>query len=279
MDADETPEWSTDEERLLRHESFVTELLKRRVPSESNQLKPLWQRFLETTGGAAIITVLIGGVFGQIISSSIQSSLKEREFQQAWLKARGDQALQANKEYLEKEQEIVLQVYGLIGGCVSASEDLISLTHSKFNEDNYQGAKLKEVKKIRTKIYENYNDKDYEWRSGRERFKLLIGYYHGGHPTVVDAWDSSQDAVTRYMNCAEKWYHEHPDNTDEDSIIRTACGNEKNDMTRLLKNLNTSLERARRYAWEGWESPEKLQSILKKQSDGIPDSSLSPTLR
>ena len=258
MVADEPPEWSTDEERLLHHESFVTELLNRRVPSGTNQPKPRWQRFLETTGGAAIITVLIGGVFGQIISSSIQSTLKEREFQQAWLKARGDQALQANKEYLEKEQEVVLHVYDLIGGCISASEDLISLTSSEFNENNYQGAKLGEIKKIRTKVYENYNAKDYEWRSGRERFKLLIGYYHGGHPTVVDAWDNSQEAVTRYMNCAEKWYKDHPDNTAEGSIIQTACRDEKTDMTKLLKNLNISLEGARRYAWEGWEAPEKF---------------------
>src|SRR5437764_6648982 len=103
MGTDETPKWSTEEKQLLQHESFVAEILKRRAPSENNQQKPLWQRFLETTGGAAVITVLIGGIFGQIISSSIQSSLKEREFQQAWLKERGDQALVANKEYLEKE--------------------------------------------------------------------------------------------------------------------------------------------------------------------------------
>lgn len=277
MGTDETPKWSTEEKQLLQHESFVSEILKRRAPSGNNEQKPLWQRFLETTGGAAVITVLIGGIFGQIISSSIQSSLKEREFQQAWLKERGDQALVANKEYLEKEQETMLRAYELIGACISASEDLISLTGSDFRESNYTGAKLEDVKKTRAKLLENYNSKDYEWRSSRERFKLLIGYYHSGHPTVVDAWNSSQEAITRYMTCAQKWFNEHPDNIVERDIIPSACKDEKNNMSELLKGLNTSLEKARRYAWEGWESPETLKSVLKKENDDTPNKSFNQT--
>src|ERR1044071_8086338 len=99
-------EWSDKEKEFLHHEDFVAEVAARRGGREGGT-KPRWQRFLESSGGTAIVTTLIGGIFGAIISGIIQDGTREREFEQSWLKARGDQALVAYKEYLDKEQEVV----------------------------------------------------------------------------------------------------------------------------------------------------------------------------
>ena len=108
------------------------------APSPDKNNCDYWRLFLDSKVLVALVTVLIGGLFGQCISASIQNSLKEREFQQAWLKARGDQALQSHKEYLDKEQQIVLQAYDLIGKCLTAGRDLIDLTDADFAPKNRQ---------------------------------------------------------------------------------------------------------------------------------------------
>ena len=90
--------WTDEENKILRGEAFVAELLSFR--NEKAGEKPRWQRFLESTGGAALITVLLGGIFGSCITDSLQKGAKDREFQQAWLKSRGDLALFAQKEFL-----------------------------------------------------------------------------------------------------------------------------------------------------------------------------------
>src|SRR4051812_9953741 len=131
-------EWTELEKELFHHEEFMAELARRRSARDP-EAKPRWQRFLESGGGAAIVTTLIGGIFGAIISGIIQYGAKEREFEQSWLKARGDQALVAYREYLDKEQEVVNETHALIGSCVSASDDLISIMGPNFDLEKFSG--------------------------------------------------------------------------------------------------------------------------------------------
>src|SRR6185503_4847747 len=106
------PHLPEDKEQLLEYETFIKEVLARREGAgKGGQTKPVWQRFLETTGGTALITVLIGGIMGSIITGMIQISAKNREAQQARLTARNSQAQVSYKEYLDKELEIVNRAF------------------------------------------------------------------------------------------------------------------------------------------------------------------------
>ena len=84
-------------------------------------------RFLQSSGGTALITVVLGGIVGSLITGMVQSATHEREFDLAWLKARGDQALGAYRDYLDKEQGLVSQAYGLVGEVAASAETLINL--------------------------------------------------------------------------------------------------------------------------------------------------------
>lgn len=260
MEETNPPRWSEDEERMLRHEAFVAEVNRRRARTEGDgRTKPRWQRFLESTGGAAMITVLLGGMLGQLITWSVQKGLKEREFQEAWMKARGDQALVTYKEYLNQEQETVRRVYEIVGNLISASKDLIDLTQQEFAPGRYVG-----IEKQRNAIRERYNAIDGQWRSEHEKLGLLMSYYHRGRPEVAAAWRDVQESVTRYNDCAGSWYLDHPLPLMK-AEVADACKNERDDLRKQLEQLSASLEAARQYAWEGWESPEKLRSALEKE--------------
>ncbi len=80
-------ERSEHEQQLLEHAAFAGELLRQLFPEkkEESRSKPRWQIFLESTGGAAFITVLIGGliagIVGQWITNEYQKGMKERETQ------------------------------------------------------------------------------------------------------------------------------------------------------------------------------------------------------
>jgi hypothetical protein len=98
-----------------------------------------WQWLLESSGGTALITVIIGGLMGSLITAIIQIGIKSREFEQARVKSRGDQALVAYKDYLEQQRETMKHAYQLIGNCVSASDDLIDITGEYFDPSKFPG--------------------------------------------------------------------------------------------------------------------------------------------
>jgi hypothetical protein len=223
----------------------------------NKSVKPLWQRLIESSGGTALITVLLGGIVGQCINLSIQKGLKEREFQQQWMKARGDQALASYNQYLSQENELVQKSYEIIGNCIATSDDLITLTTPHFAPGSHE-----DIEAQRTEIRIRYNAVDSQWRTEREKLGLLMSYYHHTQPEVVKAWADVQESVTNYMKCAEDWYRSHEQSAGD---ISHACEKEKKVLKARLVILTNSLEASRRYAWEGWETPEKLRSALNEE--------------
>lgn len=250
------------EAQLLRHEAYMARLLKHRsAATPASSAKPTWQRFLESSGGTALITVVLGGIFGALISGMIQSSAKDRDFQQSWLKARGDQALEAYKEHLAKQQETVRKVYERIGVSISSAEDLIAITRPEFSAASYEGEQRQAIEKYRKDVMDTYNTNEAEWRKERDILGLLMNYYHPKQDAVISAWQGTRDSVTAFLRCAEEWRNAHP--LVEDTSV--ACQTERKTLTARLNDLSASLETSRTYAWEGWESPEKLRQQLAKQ--------------
>jgi len=232
------------------------------APSRDEKTCDCWRLFLDSNVIVALVTVLIGGLFGQCISASIQNSLKEREFQQAWLKARGDQALQSHKEYLDKEQEVILHAYDLIGKCLTAGRDLIDLTDVAWALKGFRGGERQKVADARREMLNNYNAVIEKWDSEGNKIGLLMGYYHPGHPEVKTAWEDTQKSVNSYIECAGDWYQKYEQNPLD---TKGACKEKKDEVDKQLAVIESKLETARQYGWEGWESPDKLRAILSQK--------------
>lgn len=218
MPEESIPKWSDEEERPLRHEAFVAELLeKRKGPAGASAPHPAWQRFLESAGGAALVTVLFGSVAAGVINSLVQEKLKERE-----------QALASYQDELKQRQDIGTRVAELVGTSMGAAEDLIFLTSEDFNPDRFAGEQRKKTIDQRTKIREVYNTTDTQWRVEREKLALLIAFHTHGQLGVTEAWLAAQQSVTAYKDCAENWYGRHPEEFVASEQARSACGAEKN---------------------------------------------------
>lgn len=258
--AESEQKWSEEEAKLIHHEAFITGLLHQRMAKEEKP-RGLRQILLESTGGAALITVLLGGVLGAMISGIIQYGQKEREFQQTWLKARGDQALVAYKEYLDKQQEVVRHVYELVGSSISAADDLINVTKPEFADTSkYQGDQKEKMKKYLADVNDKYNASDQKWRNERETLALLMNYYHynSGNSDIIDKWKAVSDSVDAYMNCASQWKLDNPISYETNN----ACKPQKDALQGNSVELGRTLQVNRTYAWQGWESPDVFRSAL-----------------
>lgn len=222
--------------------------------------KRAWQLFLESSGGTALITVLIGGIAASGVTSMIQNGAKDREFQNAWLKARGDQALVAYKDYLDQEQLNVRHAYELIGDCISAAQNMIVLTTPAFARGSRVG-----VEAEREDLIKKWNAVDGQWRRENEKLGLLMSYYHRGSPEVLSGWDETRDAVTQYMICARTWllkYRDEPAPGEE--FEAGVCQEEEKRYKESLKKLSVALDKNRQYAWEGWESPQTMKRQIEQ---------------
>ncbi len=240
MANDNVRKWSDEEERLLHHETFVAEVLERRKPRQIERTpNPAWQRFLESAGGAALVTVLFGSVAAGIINSLVQEKLKEREL-----------ALASYQEELKQRQDIATRIVDLVGTSVGAAEDLVFLTTQEFDPDRFRGDERKKTIDQRTHIRQTYNLTDTQWRVDQEKLALLIGLHSYGQSDIAAAWREAEQSVTAYKDCAEDWYDRHQQEFVVTGEARSACGKERSAVrmrlerfTELMQNVWTKASR------------------------------------
>ena len=276
----EQPSLPEAEERFLNHLALLAMVVQKRMdpPSPPEQRRNFWSAFQEPTVLAALVTVLIGGIAATLITGIIQwragvrefeqnKVAREREFEQTWLKTRGDQALESYKEYLEQEQQLMRRAYALIGNCTSASDKLSGLTRVVWRQ-RFTGDDRVAVDKQTKAIRDNFNQTYGKWQAESAELGLLMGYYHPSQPRVTLSWTNVETSVTAYLDCGEAWYDEHPPSklAPSDQQVLSACRSQGEALTNNLKDLTGSLESARRYAWTGWDSPQELKKLVQGNS-------------
>ncbi len=238
----------TPEQRdALKQQAFLEELLRLRStgstpsgdqkPSPADR-KPGWQRFLESSGGAALITVVLGTLGGAAITSLIQSYAQRQQARQ-----------QGMAEYIKGEHDTVKAVFDLVGQCIAAAENLATLTAEGFNPDVFQGDQREQVMKQRKAIRDQFNTADEQWRSNRETLTLNFRYYHSNDQAVAAAWDRTGTALSGYMDCEQQWYMEKQGTYVKDDIAAKACTAERQGLDSALNGLSDALARNRLYQW------------------------------
>jgi|SRR5882672_4049237 len=251
------PSQSKPQKGSLDQWALIAEAIQR----QTGEPRTFRSALREPTVVAALITVLIGGLAATGITGIIQWGAQVREFNQAWLKSRGDEALVSYKEYLDQERELIRRTYSSIGSCIGASDRLTGLTRAVWRKHFVDPVA---VEKQKQEIRDNYNQSKAKWHSEGQEIGLLMGYYHPGRSNVTASWTNVEKAVSDYLDCAENWYDQYPPTkpAPADEEVKGACKQQYSVLANQLVDLTASLESARRYAWTGWESPQELRTTL-----------------
>jgi hypothetical protein len=228
-------------------------------PNESPKTTtPFWVQVLNSNGFAAVLTVLVGGIFGQLITASIQEGAQRRQFQQEWLKARGEQALLAHREYLTNGQQLVRDMYLQLGKVLAAADSMIYMTQPAWDPDRYSREEAKRIKAQRAKLRERFNTTVNEWSP--EATGIQLSYYFGASDdSVPKGWVTMKRTLDDYLLCARGCYMNW-ETCRKDGAVN--CQKKRAVVEAAVAELAVSLGKQRQYLWAGWESPEKLQREL-----------------
>lgn len=184
------PAHSSEEQHRLEHERLIAEVsaLRKALAEKS---KPWWQIVLESAGGAALITVIFGGVLGGLVTGMYQSAQAKIQRESAAQKKLQELRFQAETEALQ-----------LVSTTVAATEDLLQLSTKSF---------LQASKDQQDGIRKSFTLADATWRKQNTiviRFKFH--YYYRDNPEVMMAWKQTRERVSSYVSCADQWVEQHP---------------------------------------------------------------------
>lgn len=239
MAGDDRPsDWTPDQALVLRHERFIAQVLRTRKEQRSDA-KPKWLQFLESAGGVALITILLGSLGVGILNSLVQEKLKERELAGA-----------AYQEQAKQQRQTIVDVSELIARCISTSEDLVELWTVAFDPSRFSGKQRETVMAYRNDVRARYNSVDSEWRAQNLKVGLSVGLLGRPEDNLAAAWSKVQNSVGDYKQCAEDWNYQHEISQEFVSydVSRAACLQKKNQITVELAEFAKRAEGAWRAA-------------------------------
>ena len=232
--------------------------------------------FLGSAGGAALVTVVFAGFAGQFISCNIQNRLKDREFNDAWLKARGDQALLARREFLESRRNAFEQLMMVAGTMANTSEELIYVGSPQLSLGQLRGADRRRQRETQAALAYAYRAAEEKWAPARTKFNYQVAYYCDGNRDLVTQWSDAERAVDDLRRCAEtvydKWYlsgrpRQKAQPIPERFVYRAeVCDDKQRDVNVAVRNFGKAVAESSHYAWDGWDSPAKLKRQLDLSS-------------
>jgi hypothetical protein len=242
-----------EELRDLLAQAVAVEYLRfRQNPPEKKQetdKKPTWLQLFESAGFAALVTVLVGGIAGAIITWKLQDSTKKRESQAATSRLEHDRKLSAFKEHLDRERRVVDEMYLKLGKFVDASRDLTTLSRKEFCEECGSSRLSDRVIKTKQGVVDRYDAATIEWNSNRLRLGMLLQLEHCNDQALLEKWKKTSDAAEEYAECADRWRTKY--NRLEIQEAVKACGADREALddavqafTKRIVELRTSTEEA-----------------------------------
>jgi hypothetical protein len=231
----------------------------------NGQQKSAFASFLESGTATALVTVLMGGLLGQLISCDIQNKLKDREFNDAWLKSRADQALTSRKEYLEAKKRTFDEVIGSAADMASASEDLLYVTSPQYNLSQLKGSDRDNVAKDQAVLVNAYRTAAGKWAAGRFRYDFQISYFAEGNANVGNTWGAARTAVDALRGCANNvytsWYLAGQ-GQGTFKYAATLCQQQRELVVAGLRAFGSEAAATADYSWRGWDNPMALRKLL-----------------
>src|SRR5437773_1623947 len=85
-------------------------------------MKPIWLEILTSNTAAALVTVLIGGIVGQLLLACYQNKIKQRE-----------QSVIDYQRKVERQQDTMQHAFELVAKSIVSSDNLMQLTQPRFD--------------------------------------------------------------------------------------------------------------------------------------------------
>lgn len=195
--------------RDLLTQAVTTDYLRYKQGESDKKLetrtKPVWLQLFESAGFAALVTVLVGGIAGAVITAMLQQYGKKRDAQVAEIRLEHDRRFAAYKEHLDRERKVVEEMYLRLGKFVDASRDLTTLSRREFCEECQKHRLPDRVIKEKQGVLDRYDAATIDWNSNRLRLGMLLQLEHGNDTELLGNWKRTSDAAEQYAECADRW--------------------------------------------------------------------------
>lgn len=225
------------QQELLQHEEFIAEV--ERIRAGPGHKRGKWLEILNSSALTTVITVVVGGVFGNLIVSRYQDRQKQSAVAQ-----------EQYQIFLQKQRDVVDHAVELIGDGQFDSAGLLALTQPRFNVRNAQGKIPTDIQKKREEILSAHDSYVSKWGTGSFKTAVLLDYYFLGGGTVAEAWRSVAANLDDLENCAEKQYEDSQQHGFTNTPVNKLCPDEQGKLKQALEQFSHSLDEARNYAWQ-----------------------------
>lgn len=192
--------------------------------------KPVWLEILISNTVAALVTVILGGIAGQLIVIRFQNKAKDRE-----------QSVIDYRQKVERQQDAIQHAYESVTKSIVTSNSLMQLTQPAFDLRAVPREDRENLKKQKREVIEKYNAASGEWQIEQEKIRLLFRYYYG--VGALPAWRGVKDSVDRLRKCASKLYDDHRNDPSKTTSEEEFCTGESSDVTTKLDSLIAELEK------------------------------------
>lgn len=193
--ANEDREWSKHEKNFLRTDRFISAVLQRR--KTNIETKPIW-RFLESIGGAAIITVLFGGLITGLVAFKFDGWQKEQDWQNGIIAMYSEFQLETHRENLRFRTHLLREIYDLLGIVDNRVESILRIEGPQFaKRRNTDDEDINEEQKIG--IRGQYNKMSARWGENKVGIGSLLFIYFGEQQKK--SWQDMVHAVDMLLRC------------------------------------------------------------------------------
>jgi len=223
-------DWSDPDLRSLLNQALAIEFVK---AAKKPETRTHWLDVLNSSTIAALITVVLGTVFGSFLSSAIQEKSKKNDTQ-----------LASYREYLQQEREVVEKVFQAVGSLQAASENRIASTGENFNTTQGTSKEKEAVAGVKRQILLDYNAADTQWHKQEPQLGLELDLEHQNDPAVIAAWQNVSSEMTRFSDCAKRWADTRTSLTSLE-MQKEACSESRNKLSQDLQGLTQSIVAAR----------------------------------
>ena len=222
----------------------------------TDEKKPSWQIFLESTGGTALITVLLGSLAGALITGMIQDNIKEKEFKNAFLNQYNTAQVEYVKGMMKTRTKVRKEAIDLFSEALNATQNLLQ-AKGPLNLGTKEAQK--QVKSLKV-AYNNTEDK---WNENKYSIGFTLAYAYNSNPESI-GWDQLAHEVDAFMDCAIKFTPPRNKTNYKELVEATdrACSGQRERVYRAMDNLATRLEEKSGESWAGFKNYQELADFL-----------------
>jgi hypothetical protein len=224
---------SIDYGEALRYEEFVAKLLKLR---KQDPEKPAWERFLNSAGIVALVTVLGTAALGAWIAGAIQDRSKQHELRY----------LSYDKN-LTALLDVVKNGFLLAGQRMATSANLIDITKPEF-KSSANGQNHQAIDNQKKSVAESYNQGEADWSKAASSVGYLLAWYVPDQGDLREQWKTVEDSIDKFASCAGEIYKKNLRNPDATGTCKSEEDIAEKELTTMSRQLASAKEKLMRAA-------------------------------